>query len=181
MPQIRNKTGIEFEKHLPKNFVRKPTSPKISWVGSGRNNFKKMAECGYDEKKFSIDFDKTSLVKYDWVDTITDKKYEVKKYTSDQLKKWSLYSEPYFKMSSKQNLKLISHEKYNDFVGKFFKHHQTTGLFDRIIKEITTNLDGIYCQNGFFTIDKFEFKTVVIHNQWKKYDRITIMFRFKEN
>lgn len=179
MGQKRNRTGIEFEKILPKNFIRKPVSPKIQWVGSGKNNLKKIIEHNFDETKFVADLTKTTLNKYDWVDTISNDKYEVKKYYKDELKKWTLYSEPYFKMSSKENLKVINKENYNNFVTKFFEFNTNNGFFEKIISEITSKTKGIYVKDGMIPMSDLEFKTVIVYNQWKGYNRITIMFRLK--
>ena len=179
MGQTRNKTGIDFEKILPKHFIRKPTSPRIRWIGSGKNNLKKIVEHNFDETKFVADLTKTVLTKYDWIDTLTDDKYEVKKYNKSELKHWTLYSEPYFKMSSKQNLKVIDKENYNSFVGRFFELNTNNGFFEKIILEMISKTKGIYVKDGMIPMTDLEFKTVIVHNQWKGYDRITIMFRLK--
>jgi hypothetical protein len=44
MSQIRNKTGVKFEKEVCKlyGWEHKTSSPKINWNGSGRNNFQKL-------------------------------------------------------------------------------------------------------------------------------------------
>jgi hypothetical protein len=182
MGQKRNRTGIEFEKKLPSHFVRSPKSPKVSWaVGGGRNNMRKIVESGYDFKSFTIDFNNSNFNKYDWVDSITGDKYEVKKYFKTQLNKWTLYSEPYFKMSSKNNLNIIGSEEYNDFTRGFYEHNKKTGLFKKVIKCMTSETKDIYVQDGFIPMKDIEFDTFVVHNQWKGYDRITIMFKLKES
>ena len=48
MGQMRNKTGIDFEKSLPSHFMRKPVSPKVVWLGEGRNNLKKIVDFNFD-------------------------------------------------------------------------------------------------------------------------------------
>ena len=42
MGQSRNKTGFEFEKQICESngWTRVSTSPKISWTGVGRTNFR---------------------------------------------------------------------------------------------------------------------------------------------
>ena len=82
-------------------------------------------------------------------------------------------------MSSKENLKIIDPEKYNDFVDRFFDYNTKTGLFDNVIKKLTSQTSGIYLEDGLVSMDQFEFKTVVIKHQWAGYSRITIMFKLK--
>lgn len=180
MGQIRNKTGTDFERTIPSSFHRSPVSPKMVWEGTGRNNFKKIIQSNYDEKKFKLILSKSKLIKYDCIEKISGDKYEIKKYYKKDLKKWTLYSEPYFKMSNRENLNIMSCDNYNDFVSRFFEYNTKNGFFEKIINLMTYNTKGIYVQDGIINIDELEFKTVIIHNQWKGYDRITIMFKLKD-
>lgn len=179
MGQLRNKTGIEFEKSIPKSFVRKPVSPKMVWEGKGRNNMKKIIQSNFNEKTFKLNFAESKLGKYDCIKKNTNEKFEIKNYYKSQLKQWTLYSEPYFKMSSKNNLSLIDKKVYNDFVKRFFKYNTKNGFFDRVVKSMISETNGVYLKDCILNMNDFEFKTIIVHNQWKGYDRITIMFKLK--
>lgn len=181
MGQSRNKTGTDFEKSIPSSFHRCPVSPKMVWVGNGRNNMKKIIECNFDESIFKLDLDKSKLIKYDCIEKTTGDKFEIKKYNRSDLKHWTLYSEPYFKMSNKENLHLIDCDKYNDFIHRFFEYNTKNGFFEQIIQSMTSQTKGVYIKDDIIMMQELEFKTVVIHNQWKGYDRITIMFKLKNN
>lgn len=179
MGQLRNKTGTDFEKSIPKSFIRKPVSPKMVWDGEGRNNMKKIIQSNFDEKSFKLNFSESKLGKYDCIEKKTGLKYEIKKYFKTQLKEWTLYSEPYFKMSSKKNLSLINQKDYNDFVKRFFEHNSKNGFFDRVVKSMISETNGIYLKDGILNMEDLEFTTTIVPNQWKGYDRITIMVRLR--
>lgn len=180
MSQIRNKTGTDFEKSIPDTFYRCPVSPKMVWNGKGRNNMKKIIQCNYDENFFKLDFKKSKLIKYDCIEKTTGDKYEIKKYTRKDLKHWTLYSEPYFKMSNRENLCLIDNEVYNDFLNRFYQYNISNGFFDKIISLMTSETKGVYIKDDIIKMENLEFKTVIVHNQWKGYDRITIMFKLRD-
>ena len=179
MGQSRNKTGTDFEKSIPSSFHRSPVSPKMVGKGKGKNNMKKIIESNFDEKLYTLNLSESRLIKFDCIEKLTGDKYEIKKYYRDELKHWTLYSEPYFKMSSRENLNLINSVDYNDFVQRFYDYNIKNGLFDKIVKMMTSETKGVYVKDGIVKMEELEFKTVIVNNQWKGYDRITIMFKLK--
>lgn len=172
--QKRAKTGIDFERALSTNgWIRKPVSPRLKWCGQGRNNFIKIINCNYNPKEFLL-LDSV-LCKYDI--TNNDGEYrEVKKYITSNLKQWTLYSEPYFKIADKKQLKFIEVDKYNKFVDDFYQYNLSTGLFEKVVSGMTECISGIQFIDKFISKEQIEFRTIILHG-WGGYKRITIQFK----
>jgi len=184
MGQSRNKTGIDFEKMVceSKGWQHTTASPRIIWSGVGRTNFDKIASVGFDVNKF-IPTSGSTFEKYD---AITDKgdKVELKKYTIDKTKNWSVYSEPIFKIASERiinkvvtlfgngNIELAK-EEYNKFVEGIFKN-----VGQDILDKITHSNIGIQLEDGFIPQSSIEYRWI-IKNGWRGFNRLSIEFRTK--
>jgi hypothetical protein len=174
--QARSVTGIEFEKtHIKNGWVLKNSNPKIIWSGEGKNIFEKIINCNGNPKKFvPIGF---KLTKHDAINE-HGSHIEIKKYKLKKLMSWSLYSEPYFKMSNKSDLNKIDKNYYNKFVDDFYEYNLKLGLFDYVVEQMTSSVEGIMTESGFIEKDKLEFRTVVLKG-WRGFKRITIQFKMK--
>lgn len=177
--QLRAKTGIDFEKECEiDGWVRQTKSPKLIWVGEGRDNITKIKNCNFNPSQFLLS-EKSDLSKYDLFHTELKKYREIKRYDKSYLKSWTLYSEPYFKVSSKSTLSKIDSSVYNKFVQDFWDYNQNTGLFEKIQEGINNLSEGIVCVDGFIPKEELEFRTVIIKTAWKGYYRISIEFKLK--
>jgi hypothetical protein len=174
--QKRAKTGTKFEQEQSvSGWFRKPVSPRLKWSGNGRNNFNKIINCNYNPKELLL-LD-CSLCKYDI--TNNDGEYrEVKKYHTNNLKQWMLYSEPYFKVADRKQMKYIEVDKYNEFIDNFYQYNLLTGLFEKVITGMTECISGIQFIDKFTPKEEIEFRTIVVCG-WGGYKRITIQFKLK--
>jgi len=185
MGQSRNKTGVDFEKMIceTKGWSHTPASPKIIWTGVGRTNFDKIASVGFDASKFLP----TSESTFEKFDTITPngEKVELKKYKTSKAKKWTAYSEPIFKVASKNmvehvtllfgkgNLSLAQ-TNYNKFVSDMFNY-----VGQDILDNITRSNIGIQLEDGFVPQSNLEYRWR-IKKGWKGFNRLSIEFRIKD-
>ena len=177
--QSRAKTGTEFEKECAVDgWVVKTKRPSIKWSGKGRNNFQRIRSCDFDPSKFVL-LENSNLSKYDIYNPELNKYREVKKYKKDDLRTWTLYSEPYFKIATKANQAKMDSSVYNKFVEDFWNYNQNTGLFDKIQEGITSFSEGITFVDGFVPKEDLEFRKVIVKNSWGGYHRLTIQFRIK--
>jgi hypothetical protein len=177
--QNRVQNGKLFELSLIKDgWIVKPKSPKFKWSGNGRSFVQKMRDCRFISELFILD-ESSSMCKYDIVHLETNRVREVKKYMKKDLNKWTLYSEPFFKIATRSQQKKIDVIVYNKFANEFYDHNLTTGLFDRVINKMTSCSEGIMVQDGFIPSKDIEFRTELVANQWGGYDRITIQFRIR--
>jgi hypothetical protein len=175
--QKRAKTGTEFERELSLNgWCRRPMSPRLKWSGPGRNNFKKIIECNYNPKEFLL-LDSV-LCKYDIMNNENEFR-EVKKYYTNKLKQWTLYSEPYFKVADRKQMDIINIDNYNKFVDDFYQHNLSTGLFEKVMKGMTECISGIQFIDKFIPKEQIDFRTVIVDG-WGGYKRITIQFKINE-
>lgn len=175
--QKRAKTGIEFERELSLNgWYRKSVSPRLKWCGRGRNNFIKIINSNYNPKEFLL-LD-CNLCKYDITNNEGEFR-EVKKYETSKLNQWTLYSEPYFKVADKKQMKFIDVDNYNKFINEFYEYNLSTGLFDVIVYGMVNCITGIQFIDKFIPKEQIEFRTVVV-NGWMGYKRITIQFKLKD-
>jgi hypothetical protein len=185
MGQSRNKTGIEFEKLVCETYGWKHASanPRIRWSGQGRSNWDKIKSVNFDPSLFKPDMDKSRFEKYDAINN-TGEKVEIKKYTTETLSDWCLYSEPIFKIATRQQMKDIirifgdgdyeqSVVKYNKFVEGITEH-----VGPMIIRRIYGTSIGVQLIDKFIPKCDLEFKWVVIKS-WKGYNRLSIYFRIK--
>jgi len=185
MGQSRNKTGVDFEKLIceSKGWKHTPASPRIVWSGDGKTTFKKIASIDFDPTKF-YPTTKSVFEKYD---AITDKgeKVEIKKYTSTQLKEWSLYSEPIFKVASRESVTSVSNifgggdlnraiEKYNNFIDGI-----TTNIGQDFLDNITRSNIGVQLIDDFIPQTNLEYRWV-IRKGWMGFNRLSIEFRIKD-
>lgn len=185
MGQVRNKTGVDFEKMIceTKGWSHTPKSPRIVWSGVGRTNFDKIASVNFDVTKFTPT-DESILEKYD---AITDKgeKVELKKYHSSKLKSWVLYSEPIFKVSNRSTLPIVNRifgngdsvlavKNYNDFVEKI---KDTVG--EDILNKISQSNAGVQLEDCFVEQSNLEYRWIV-RTGWKGFNRLIIEFRIKD-
>lgn len=179
MMQSRVKAGKDMELSVLKDgWVRKATKPKLKWRAEGKNNIDKIKNSNYDPKKFAI-IENLTLNKYDIYHPETKRQREVKSYYTTEITKWTLYSEPYFKISTKRQLNKITPELYNDFLKKFYTHANDTGLLKFIQEQMVNSNEGIIFKDGFIPLDRLEFRTAIVDKQWKNYNRIQVQFRVK--
>ena len=177
--QKRAVSGVDFENSFQVDgWVRKATSPRFKWSGKGRTIIDKIKSVNYDPEFFILD-ESSKMSKYDIVNTITGGKREVKKYSKEGLKGWSLYSEAFFKIASENAVKQISVDVYNKFVEDYYNHYKNTGLFDRVIEKMNEGIEGVQVIGEFIPMDKLKFKVDIIRNSWKKYHRLSILIKLK--
>ena len=177
--QGRVKSGKLFEQSLIKDgWIVKPKSPKFKWSGEGRSFIQKMRHCRFLPELFILD-ESSSMCKYDIVHPETGRVREVKKYKKKDLTKWTLYSEPFFKVATRSQQKQIDVVVYNKFATEFYEHNLGTGLFDRVIENMTSCSEGVMVEDGFTQDTELEFRTVLVENHWGGYHRITIQFRIR--
>ena len=176
--QTRATTGTDFEKQLVnKQWKRNERKPKMIWDVSGNNIFDKIKNVDYDASKFNLRED-SILSKHDFVfhtdNTLT---FEVKKYEMKKLKKWTLYSEPFFKVSTRSDKERVDINRYNEFVNNFFNTRKD--IINRVLENISKDSLGVRCLDGFIHQRDIEYKVKVL-NGWKGYKRITVMFKIKD-
>ena len=177
--QSRVNAGKDMELSVLKDgWVKKSTKPKLKWRVEGRNNIEKIKNSNYDPKVFAI-LENITLNKYDIYHPETKKQREVKSYYISEVNKWTLYSEPYFKISTKRDLGKITSDIYNNFLHSFYLHANETGLLKFIQEQMISSNEGIVFKDGFIPKEQLEFRTVIVDKQWKDYDRIQIQFRVK--
>jgi hypothetical protein len=177
--QKRAKIGIDFEKMCETDgWVRKAKSPKLKWNGKGRGNITKIKNCNFNPTTFTLS-DFSELSKYDIYHPELKKYREVKRYKKTDVKNWTLYSEPYFKIASVGDTTKIDNNTYNKFVQDFWDFNQNTGLIEKIQEGVCSFSEGIVFIDGFVPKEELEFRTVIVKNAWKGYYRITIEFKLK--
>jgi hypothetical protein len=181
MKQTRVRTGQEFEDSISDvEWVKNPTKPLFIWTGEGKNVYERIKSVGYDVHKFYLK-ESSTFKKWDLISKKdSTKTADAKRYIKKKLSRWTLYSEPYFKVATRSNLNKIGLEEYNKFVDEFYELNSKNGTFDTIIKKMTENSVGIVTLDGFIPIERIEFRTTVIKSAWKGYHRITIQFRVKD-
>lgn len=174
--QKRSKAGTDFENQIcGDGWKRETSSPRLKWFGDGKSVFDKMKYCEYNPSRFILE--ECNLCKYDIVSENGEYR-EVKKYNMDKLNNWTLYSEPYFKIALKKDIKRIDTETYNKFVDDFYQYNLNRGLFDYVVDNMTKCITGIQVKDGFIPKDNLEFRTVIVDG-WRGYKRITIQFKIK--
>jgi hypothetical protein len=179
MVQARVKAGKLAEQSLIRDgWISNPIKPTFKWGGTGRNNIQKIKNCNYDPKIFSILTD-SSLKKYDIYNPTTNKYREIKGYNINQLNKWVLYSEPYFKVSTRSQAKLITQDVYNDFLHRFTDHANNIGLIKHIEEQMVSSNEGIQFKDGFIPQYLIEFRTIISYTEWLGYNRLQIQFKIK--
>jgi hypothetical protein len=177
MVQSRVIAGRNMEKYVLRDgWVKSSTRPILKWRGEGRNNIEKIINSNYNPKEFSI-LENINLNKYDIYNPTTKKKREVKSYYISQVNNWILYSEPYFKISTRSQLNKIGPEVYNDFLERFYAHANNSGLFKFIQEQMISSNEGIVFKDGFIPKEQLEFRTIIQKKQWKGYNRIQIQFK----
>jgi hypothetical protein len=184
MSQIRNKTGVKFEKEVCQlyGWELKTVSPKIKWCGVGKNNFEKIKNFNFDANLFNP-LQESVLEKYDAINNF-GQKVEIKKYVTEDIKgKWKLYSEPFFKISTKSQVKSIAKYfgngdvdlariKYNEFIQDFQKKERN----NEILKSISDSNIGIQFVDKLVLKSDIEFK-IEIDKGWNGFHRLTIFFK----
>ena len=176
--QKRCLTGTIFEKFLCKDgFIHKSKSPKAKYSGEGKSILSKIKNSNYDPSIVQV-LPGSDFSKYDIINEETDEKWEAKKYKMESLKKWTLFSEPFFKIATRTQTTKITVRQYNIFVNRFWKFNNKKGFFGDIIKQMTETLSGICVIDGFIPIDDIEFRFVVKY-YWMGYKKITLEFRVK--
>ena len=176
--QTRAITGVDFERSLvTEQWVKSEIRPKMVWEVTGRNVFDKIKNVGYDVGKFNLS-EKSVISKSDFA-FVNDPtlRFEVKKYTKDKLQRWTMYSEPFFKVSTNKEADTVDINVYNKFVDEFVGKRKD--IITKVLNSIGDGILGIRCMDGFIQQHKLEFK-VQVRKGWKGYKRITIMFRIKE-
>jgi|LakMenE18May11ns_1017448.scaffolds.fasta_scaffold9864406_3 hypothetical protein len=184
MEQVRNKTGITFEKLIceEKGWKHNSKSPKIVWAGFGRNNFQKIAFLDFKANKF-IPTSDSIFEKYDAI-TKENEKIEIKKYDSKYLKNWVLYSEPIIKVTRQRDIDNVTKylgngdvslgkEKYNKFIEELQQY-----IGDDILKKIITSNIGVQLKDKFIPQSELEY-CWVIKRGWMGYNRLSIEFKLK--
>jgi hypothetical protein len=177
MRQPRTKAGIDFESSLENElWIKNEQKPKMVWDVVGTNVFDKMKNADYDVTKFNLS-DNSILTKYDF--TYHDNEnlaFEVKRYEKSKVNKWTLYSEPFFKVSTRGAVKQIDKVTYNKFVDDFYTKRKD--IINKVLENITKNILGIRLIDEFIPQNKIEYRVEVIRG-WGGYNRITIQFRVK--
>ena len=176
--QTRATTGTDFEKQLVnKQWKRNERKPKMIWDVPGNNVFDKIKNVDYDASKFNLRGD-SILSKHDFVfhtdNTLT---FEVKKYEMKKLKKWTLYSEPFFKVSTRSDKERVDLNRYNEFVNNFFNTRKD--IINRVLENISKDNLGVRCLDCFIPQHKLEYKVEIVKG-WCNYDRITVLFRMMD-
>ena len=87
-----------------------------------------------------------------------------------------MYSEPFFKIASKEQLTQITTDDYNRFVDEFFNKRQD--IITEVLNKIVESNIGIRCIDGFIPQHKLEFKVEVVKG-WAGYSRITVFSKIK--
>lgn len=181
MVQARVLSGKQMENiSLTKGWVKATSKPILKWRADGKNNIDKIINSNYNPKVFSI-LENITLNKYDIYNPTTKKYREVKRYYKKDVTKWTLYSEPYFKIATRTQLSKISQDKYNDFLLKFYTHAKENGILSFIEQQMTSSNEGILLIDEFIPKEQLEFRSVITKSQWKGYDRIQIQFRVINN
>jgi|LakMenE01Jun11ns_1017448.scaffolds.fasta_scaffold9540658_2 hypothetical protein len=176
--QKRCLTGTIFEKFLCKDgFIHKSKSPKVKYSGKGKSILSKIKNSNYDPSIVQV-LPESDFTKYDIINEETNEKLEAKKYKRESVTKWTLFSEPFFKIATRTQATKITVRQYNLFVNRFWKLNNKKGFFDDIITQMTETLSGICVIDGFIPIDDIEFRFVV-KDSWMGYKRITLEFRVK--
>jgi hypothetical protein len=176
--QTRATTGTNFEKQIENGqWKRNERKPKMIWDVPGNNVFDKINNVDYDVTRFNLRGDSV-LSKHDFVfhndDSLT---FEVKKYEMKKLKKWTLYSEPFFKVSTRSDKEKVDTNQYNKFVDDFFNVRKD--IINRVLENISKDSLGVRCLDGFIPQHKLEYKVEIVKG-WCNYNRITILFRIKD-
>ena len=176
--QKRAKTGNVFENSLDTtHWIRKETKPKLIWEGNGKNNIEKIKNSNYDVMNFNLDSNSIiskSDFQYKNNPNLT---FEVKKYEIKEYDKWLMYSEPFFKIATKEQASQITTDEYNKFIDEFDTKRQD--IITEVLEKIRESNLGIKCIDGFIPQHKLEFKVKVVDG-WAGYKRITIFCRLKK-
>ena len=176
--QRRATTGMDFEQSLvTKHWVKSEIKPKLIWNVSGGNVFEKMKNVGYDVNNFHLS-NKSITSKSDFA-FVADPtmRFEVKRYLKSQLTKWTMYSEPFFKVSTNDMTNKVDRDIYNKFVDDFMDKRKD--IFEYVLNTMGEGIMGIRCLDGFIHQRDIEYKVQVL-NGWKGYKRITVMFKIKD-
>lgn len=177
MVQPRVKVGKQMELSAQKNgWISCPTRPKLTWRVEGKSNIDKIKNSNYNPVKFAV-LENANLEKYDIYNPTTNKKREVKAYHASNLNRWVLYSEPYFKVSSRSQLTKINKDIYNDFVDRFYTHANQIGLISYIQDQMVSSSEGIVFKDGFISKKQLQFRTIISDQEWSGYNRIQIQFK----
>ena len=178
MQQPRARAGIDFELSLQSDlWIKNEQKPKMVWDVVGKTVFNKMKNVDYDVTKFNLS-DKSILTKYDF--TFHNNKnlaFEVKKYKKSKVTKWTLYSEPFFKVSTREGAEQIDTETYNKFVDDFYTKRKD--IINKVLDNISKNILGIRLVDEFIPQNNIGYRVEVVKG-WGGYNRITIQFRVKE-
>ena len=184
MGQRRNKTGIDFEYSICESlgWQRSAKSPRIKWSGEGRSNFKKIQSVNFDPTKF-YPIEGSIFHKYDAI-TPNGDGVEIKKYNMEQLKNWTLYSEPIFKVASENAVNKVvgifgdgdyelAVNKYNKFIDGV-----RLNVGQDILDNISNSNIGIELEDGFISQSNLEYRWVIVKG-WMGFNRLSIEFRIK--
>jgi hypothetical protein len=149
--QPRTRAGIDFELSLQSDlWVKNEQKPKMVWDVIGRNVF------AFHNNK--------------------DLAFEVKRYEKSKLNKWTLYSEPFFKVATREEMIKIDTQTYNKFVSDFYTKRKD--IINKVLENISKNTLGIRVIDEFIPQHKIEYRAEILKG-WGGYDRITIQFKIK--
>ena len=187
MGQSRSKTGKIFEKSVCENkgWTSVDVKPRLFWSGNGRTNWDKIESINKDPSLFVPNLEKSRFEKYDAINQNGDK-VEIKKYTSQDLLNWSLYSEPIFKIATRSVLSRVvtlfgdgdlglSVVNYNTFLDGVIPN-----VSDDILNRITSSNVGIQCVDRFIPQSELEYRWNC-KKSWKGFNRYTIEFRLNHD
>jgi hypothetical protein len=90
--------------------------------------------------------------------------------------KWTLYSEPFFKVSTREGAEQIDTETYNKFVNDFYTKRKD--IINKVLDNISKNILGVRLVDEFIPQNNIEYRVEVVRG-WGRYNRITIQFRVK--
>ena len=101
MRQTRVRTGQEFEDSIPTtDWIISPTKPSFVWTGQGKNVYERIKSVGFDAHQFYLT-EKSTFKKWDLISKVDNTKTaDAKRYLKKKLLRWTLYSEPYFKVAT---------------------------------------------------------------------------------
>lgn len=184
MGQSRNKKGPDFEKLIceQNGWIRKSVSPKIKWLGKGKNNYEKIKSCNFDPNLFLPDFEKSVFDKYDAI-TTDGQKVEIKKYKLSKFDDFILYSEPIIKVATRSDEKKAmetfgSQENYNKFIKNLYETFKSKSIDRDILIKMTLSNIGIQTMDGFLSRTNIVYRWE-IKQGWNGWNRLTILCKRK--
>ena len=187
------KSNKDFKEYIYRSYglSRHTNRPRLFWAGEGKNNIDKLCSLDKCPKKFKPILGLSKFVKSDAMDD-EGNLYEIKKLSSNQLKKYRLYSEPILKVSPRRDNwgegnpffdSFESSQEYNTFIESLMETNWWKNYNKIILDSITHSNRGIYCKDGFVPHTQLDFKWVLNKGEYSPifdgYYRLCIVFKIK--